>query len=353
MSLRVAKIRGLSSVIIAVLTLGLAGSAAGAPNKILVLPVDGAADAATRARLTTRIVRLARTLDGQVATGETTFADAALAVGCDPSSAGCSEQVIATLAVDELVWGTTTKIDRRSQIAGGGDPDGSAGGAGGKAPRGIDRQIRLSVRRATRGLPAREVLITITPGEPMERVDAAMAPLFGPPRAAGEPESTPGAPTAPIASSEPAPGPSAPREDGAPIASAPPGVPGKAPGVDGPRDTPAPVGDHRDRNLGIGLTVGGGGALVLGLALLGSYASLQGRIDDHDTGNRDDFDDLTTLEDRAARYAIAGDVLVVAGLAAGSVGVYYLYRNHKRRVVVAPTPMGAGAGLTLTILGAP
>jgi arginase len=28
--------------------------------------------------------------------------------------------------------------DRRSQIAGGGDPDGSAGGAGGKAPRGID-----------------------------------------------------------------------------------------------------------------------------------------------------------------------------------------------------------------------
>jgi pimeloyl-ACP methyl ester carboxylesterase len=30
-------------------------------------------------------------------------------------------------------------IDRRSPIAGGGDPDGSAGGAGGSAPRGIDR----------------------------------------------------------------------------------------------------------------------------------------------------------------------------------------------------------------------
>jgi 3-carboxy-cis,cis-muconate cycloisomerase len=31
------------------------------------------------------------------------------------------------------------RTDRRSPIAGGGDPDGSAGGAGGKAPRGIDR----------------------------------------------------------------------------------------------------------------------------------------------------------------------------------------------------------------------
>jgi hypothetical protein len=30
------------------------------------------------------------------------------------------------------------ELDRRSQIAGGGDPDGSAGGAGGRAPRGID-----------------------------------------------------------------------------------------------------------------------------------------------------------------------------------------------------------------------
>jgi len=36
--------------------------------------------------------------------------------------------------------------DRRSRIVGGGDPDGSAGGAGGKAPRGID-QLRRHVQR--------------------------------------------------------------------------------------------------------------------------------------------------------------------------------------------------------------
>jgi phospholipase/carboxylesterase len=38
----------------------------------------------------------------------------------------------------ELRSGATA--DPRSEIAGGGDPDGSAGGAGGKAPRGIDRR---------------------------------------------------------------------------------------------------------------------------------------------------------------------------------------------------------------------
>jgi DNA helicase-2/ATP-dependent DNA helicase PcrA len=41
-------------------------------------------------------------------------------------------------------------IDRRSQIAGGGDPDGSAGGAGGRAPRGINR---AGVRPAPRPQP--------------------------------------------------------------------------------------------------------------------------------------------------------------------------------------------------------
>jgi hypothetical protein len=310
--------RGLRvATLIAVLsTLTLAGSAAGAPNKILVLPVDGAADAATRARLTARIARLAKTLDGQVATADATFADTALAVGCDAKSAGCSDQVIATLGVDELVWGTTTKNDG---------------------------QIRLAVRRATRGLAAREVLITIVPAEPIERVDTAMAPLFAPPRTAPEPPAEPPGVPAPApepATDGPAPGASAALPDAGPTPAdaAPP---------------PAAPRDHRDRNLGIGLTAGGGVALVLGLALLGSYASLQGAIDDHETDDREDFDDLRALEDRAASRAIAGDLLVVAGLAAGSVGVYYLYRHHKRHVVVAPAPIGGGAGLTLTILGAP
>jgi 3',5'-cyclic AMP phosphodiesterase CpdA len=41
------------------------------------------------------------------------------------------------------------KVDRRSPIAGGGDPDGSAGGAGGRAPRGIDPPAKPSPSTGT------------------------------------------------------------------------------------------------------------------------------------------------------------------------------------------------------------
>jgi len=108
--------------------LGLAAPAAAASHKILVLPTDGTADAATRAKLTAQVVKLAKGLDGQVATAGATFADTALAVGCDPQAPGCSDQVLATLGVDELVWATATKDNG---------------------------QTRVVVRRATKGSPPR------------------------------------------------------------------------------------------------------------------------------------------------------------------------------------------------------
>src|SRR5262249_58966073 len=127
---------------------------AGASHKILVLPVEGAVDAATRNRLTTDIARLARSLDGQVASGSATFADTALAVGCDPRTAGCSDEVMATLGVDELVWGAASR-DRG--------------------------QVRLVVRRASRGAAVREVAMTLAPGDADDRIAAGIAPLFTPP----------------------------------------------------------------------------------------------------------------------------------------------------------------------------
>jgi hypothetical protein len=41
-----------------------------------------------------------------------------------------------------LASSLVARSDRRSQIAGSGDPDGAAGGARGKAPRGINRRPR-------------------------------------------------------------------------------------------------------------------------------------------------------------------------------------------------------------------
>lgn len=298
-------------IAVAVVGLGLAAPAAAAPRKILVLPLDGNADAATRTRLTAHVVRLAQGLDGEVGTAEATFADTALAVGCDPRAPRCSDEVIATLAVDELVWGTATR-------------DGA--------------QTRLVVRRVSRGTAAREISTTIAAGEPGERIDARLAPVFSAVAAVSAPSKAPepavAGPTPPGPDAVPAP---------APVAST-----GAAPGP----FTPPPAEDHRDRNLGIVLAAGGGVSLALGVALLASYASLQSRIDNHATRNRADFDDLTALEDRASTYAITGDVAVVVGLAAGGLGVYYLLRTHRRhRMAVGLLPLAHGAGLTLTLPG--
>jgi hypothetical protein len=279
--------------------LGLAAPAAAATRKILVLPVDGNADAALRAKLTAQVVRLARSLDGQVSTADTTFADTAFAVGCEPRTASCRDEVLATLGVDELVWATATR-------------DGA--------------QTRLTVRRAAKGAATRELVTTIGDGAPPDGIEAGMAPLFAP-TTATEPGRRP--PDAPLP------------------------VPAVAVAVASePLDRPPSVAtaSHSDRNAGLVLTVTGGVALGLGLALWASYASLQGSIDDHATRTRDDFDDLTALEDRAATRAIAGDVLVVAGLATAGVGAYFLLRPAGR-VAIAPARVAHGAGLTLTIVG--
>jgi hypothetical protein len=301
---------GLSVCVLIVV--GLARPAAAAPHKILVLPADGTADAATRAKLTTQLAKLAKGLDGQVATAEATFADTALAVGCDPQAPGCSDAVIATLGVDELVWATATKDSG---------------------------QVKVVVRRASKGAATREVSTTIVAGDSADRIDAGIAPLFTPASTTTEPAGKPAAP--------PSGKPAAPPPD-APVA--PPTGPGEI--VLEPIAASGPPGEYRDRNVGIAFATGGGVALVLGLALWASYSSLQDSIDSHPTNNHSDFHDLQSLEDRAATYAIAGDFLVLAGLAAGGLGTYYLYRSYNQhRIAVTPAPIGNGAGLTLTILG--
>lgn len=310
--------RGLAVVIVVALT----APAVAAGHKILVLPVDGALDAATRTRLTAEVARLARTLDGQVSVGSATFSDTALAVGCDPRAPSCADEVMATLGVDELVWSTATR-------------EGS--------------QTRLTVRRAARGGQPRELSTAFPPGDASERIAAGIAPLFAP--AAAAPEPAPRQPHAP----EPAPHAPAP----------PPAVaaaPGEAPTVPtGEPVSPAPVAappgageTRRDLVVGIVLVAHGGAGIVLGLAFWASYASLQDSIDQHPTRTLADFQDLKSLEDRASTRAIAGDAFMLAGLVAGGLGAYYLYRDHSRHaIMIAPAAMPRGGGVTITLIGGP
>ena len=90
------------------LGLAMATTAAAAPRKVLVLPVDGNADAATRSRLTTQIARLARGLDGEVSTAEATFADTALVraivvVGLTPDGTTIAAQCPRRLGIESVV----------------------------------------------------------------------------------------------------------------------------------------------------------------------------------------------------------------------------------------------------------
>jgi arylsulfatase A-like enzyme len=85
-------------------------------------------------------------------------------------------------------------LDRRSQIAGGGDPDGSAGGTGGRAPRGIDARPRFAWLHTYEphlwgGLPSRIYGRAAGPryDVTVAAVDRALAPLLAAIRARGRP----------------------------------------------------------------------------------------------------------------------------------------------------------------------
>ena len=143
--------------------LAAAGVAEAAPRKVLVLALDGSADGATRARLSGEVARLARLLDGTISTGESTFADAAAAVGCSPAETGCAEQV------------PPDDGGRRARV-------GTADSERGK--------VTLTVHRTAHGQPPRAQVATVATSEPAQAVDAPITPLFNAPagrRAAGEP----------------------------------------------------------------------------------------------------------------------------------------------------------------------
>lgn len=129
----------------------VAASAAAAPRRVLVLPLDGNAEPALRAKLNLTVQKLARSTSDDVSLGDTTFSETAAAVGCDPASPACAETVRTTLGVDELVWGTTTWTDG---------------------------QTHLVVNRLVAKEPARSGSVLLAPQDSPEKADAALAPLF-------------------------------------------------------------------------------------------------------------------------------------------------------------------------------
>ena len=260
-----------------------------APRRVLVLPLDGNAEPALRAKLNLAVQKLARKTPGNVAKGDTTFAETAAAVGCDPAAADCAETVRTTLGVDELVWGTATWTNG---------------------------QTNLVVYRSVATAPTRSGAVLLGPQDGADKADAGLAPLFGD----GGTIVTPN-PTDPIVT-DPVPDP-------------------------GPQPQP-PQYSNRKRTKGIILTASGGLVVVIGLALWSNKSSVQQDIDDAPTNDAADFARLEELESRAFTYAMVGNVMVLGGLAVGGYGGWILYQDRKERhAAVTPQLTPTSAGVTV------
>lgn len=289
-------------------------SVAAGPRKVLVLPLDGDAPPDQKSQLDDSVQAMARAkLAGDVTIGDTTFAETATAVGCDPKVPACAETVRSTLSVDELVYGSATVRDGNTTV---------------------------TVYRITKDAPPATQTTVIAATEPGAQAEPALEPVFTEGSSTSSSGSTD---TGSDGLGSAAPGPGSDLAAGSDVAS----------GSDA--TTPAPRSnffDTRERKLGVGLAGGGVIALVIGFSLWASKSDLQDQIDDHPTRTYSDFQDLTALEDRAGSRALWGNLMVGLGLALGGAGAYYLYKDHKNRsATLTPAPVESGSGMTLVFAG--
>ena len=268
-----------------VILLALVATAVAGPKRVLVLPLDGNAEPATRAKLNASVQKLAKdAAAGAVVTiGDATFDETAAAVGCDPTAPKCAISVRTTLGVDELVYGTVTH-----------DPSG---------------QTTIVIRRSSvTNNPPSEGTATLPAGEPPERAETQLAPLFG------------------VTVTEPVVEPT-------PLPPPPP---------------PPPPRDNRRRNIGIACASVGGVSIIIGLAMWASASSKQDEIDNAPTQTISQLRHLQELEDDAQTIAIVGDAMLLGGLAIGGLGGWMLYKDHQERsIVLTPTATPTGPAVIL------
>ncbi|HEY5952155.1 MAG TPA: hypothetical protein VIV40_41945 [Kofleriaceae bacterium] len=278
-----------TAIVAMVTAIALLTSVVAGPRKVLVLPLDGNAPAAQKSQLNDSIVRMSKDkIEGDVTIGDTTFAETATAVGCDPAAPECAETVRSTLGVDELVYGSAE----------------SANGS-----------TTVTVHRMAQGSPPSSQVAVITESDSGDKAEPALAPVFG----GAAPEGS-GSGSAAVETKRT-------RRGGNFF-------------------------DTRERKLGVGLAAGGVIALVIGVSYWSSESDLQDQIDNHPKSSLTEITALKALEDRAGEKAMWGNIMVGVGLALAGAGAYFLYKDHKNRsATITPAPVEAGGGMTLVLGG--
>ena len=362
-----------------VLVAAAAAPAAADSRKLMVLPADGRADAKLKQKVDAAVAKLAKASGETVSIGEVSYNDMAAAVGCKPDEASCRDEVIATLAVDEIV---ITAVNPK--------------------PGGFD----VSVRRAAKGSAAAREASTLVTADKADQLDA-IGPLFGakaavtaPPPTASKPAVT--APPPPTASkpavTAPPPKPAVTGPPPPPTTTAsttggqkpygPPPAPVSEPTPSSvsdpapppPKPAPPRVAEAQPANTNVGEPLPGepsdrkfwdrrrvqiagmatGGAmLVVGFVLWGKASDYQDQVDAFPSPirSRAQLQELQDLENQGDAYATWRSVFVVGGLAIGGVSTYLFVKGRHGRAAshasLAPTLFPHGAGLAFTFGGSP
>jgi hypothetical protein len=316
-----------------VLSLVLAAHAASAdPRHTLVLKSEGTAGADARGKIDVQVLKLAKSIGGNVEAGEVSFSDATMMVGCNPSESSCKNQVLDTLGVDEIV---VTTVDKA--------PDGA---------------LKITVRRiAKTGMPS-EQTTTVPAGQPADaRLDSDVGPMFG--AAAAKPDSASigaelGA-TAGGGSATTAPAVTTPPPETTPAAPVQTAQVDTVTAAPNNQVTTLPEDRVDHRRLELTGMAAGGGLVLLSFIMWAEAGSTQSDIDAAPTKTAADFNNLEDLENQADTYAGLGNLFFVGGVAVAGVSTYFWWRDRKstssQQARIAPAVFDHGAGVTLSFGG--
>lgn len=294
----------------ACLALGLLGTA---EANVVVMSFQGHDAAKVRSAVSAAL----ESSGHPVTSGDTSFDDAAVLIGCDPKSDACAEEVLSTLSIDEAVFGSST------------------------------RSGEITISRIERGKPRRQARVKLEPGQSLSAaVTPAVQKLYD------EPSARP----APAAAAPPNSEPAVER-----IAKRP--VSGRS-GRRGEAELSASEagGSRPYRTWAIVSWSAAGVAATAGLLFWINAGDLQDDIDRAPTDTQADLNELRDLEDRAESSSDWGNAMMVVGAGLAGVGTYLWVKDRRSqrtssaRAALAPSLSpslfpGGGAGLVLTFGG--